>query len=390
MTKKYTDYTTEFATLGYSFKLNLMNDSIECNGQRMTDVKQAIIESKMFDRGYQSVAGIRRSIARNAAENSYHPLQKWMNGLQWNGQDHFGEMIQHFKFEHQKISEIFMWRFLVGCVGKVMSDGQEQNFMLVLDGLQGVGKSYWANWLVSKEIRKYFVEGGLDPDHKDTKIRVVSNFLWEVGELQGTTKKADLESLKNIITQKRMTVRLPYGHFDIDKPITCSFIGTVNENGAGFLNDVTGNRRFAIIKVTNLEWDYTKMSQDDLWSQVVAAYKAGERGELTPQEKAEQATINTEYDTISHVEQFLLAHYDIDTVAYSGKWTPINEIIYLLEENGLSRSNQRLNLMELATVLSKWGCGKSRSNPVTGCGRTTCYNGLREKSMQNANIFAPP
>ena len=387
MTKTYTDYKSAFSSLRLKFRLNEINDSIECNGVRMTDIEALTIESKMFDLGFGSAPGIKRNYTRLAGENAYHPILEWLDSLVWNGQDAFGDLMSYITFEYQAISVQFFRRFMLGCVGKIRN--QDQNFMLTLDGVQGIGKSSLSAYLIPYEMRHYFVEGGLYPDHKDTKLRVISNFLWEVGELQGTTKKADLEALKNIITQGRMNVRKPYGHHDIDKPITCNFIGTVNESGAGFLNDITGNRRFAITKIIAIDWDYINIDISQVWAQINAAYLLGERGKLTRQEQTEQNIINDEYATLSHVEQYLFACFEIDLIAYQDDWTPVQKILQVLEDNGLSKSHQRMNQMELASILSKLKCQKSRSATTTRNGRSVCYNGLMAKASVISNIHIP-
>jgi len=390
MTKKYHQYKTAFKSLGYEFRLNVMNDSIECNKSRVTDIQIATIESEMFDRGFTSASGIKRSLKRLSGENQYHPIIEWFDSLNWDGQDVFGNLMTAIKFKHPQISKQFFWRFLVGCVGKVKSNGREQNVMLVMDGKQGLGKSHLCDWLAPDAIQDYFVEGGMSPGQKDTKIRIMSNLLWEVGELQGITKKVDLEALKNTITEKKITVRPPYGENDIVKPAVCSFIGTVNESGAGFLSDITGNRRFAVVNIQAIDWDYTKLDQDQLWAQIVNAYDNGESGVFTPQEKAEQEIINSEYDTLSHVEQYLFASFYIDIDTYQNEWMPINKILDVLELAGLSKSNQRLNQMELAGILQKNSCQKSRVNSITGHGRATCYNGLMEKTVvKQQNPYIP-
>jgi len=389
MAKKYTEYVTQFNHLKYNFRLNVMNDSIECNGQRISNIQLATLESKMNDYGFPSAPGIARNMTRNAGDNAYHPIKEWLDSLVWDGDSHFDKMMGFFKFEHQKISETFIWRFLLGAVGKVRTDGWEQNFMLVLDSKQNLGKSSWVEWLMPKELKSYFAEGRLEPDNKDDQMRVISKWLWEIGELQATTRKADLESLKNIITQKRMTVRAPYGRFDIDKPITCSFVGTVNESGAGFLADVTSNRRFAIAKILELDFGYDKIDVDQLWAQVNAAYMQNERGKLTPDEKLQQNAINSDYDTMSHVEQFLLAAYEVDVLAHANNWIPAKEIIGKLEEHGLGKSSQRMHFMELAGIITKMGGGKSRKNSVTNYGRATCYSGLKQKNINTGQQWTP-
>lgn len=375
MTKRtYDEYVTAFKILKYSFRMNKMDDSIECNGERMSDGLAAKIESQMIDTGFPSALDTRRNWTRLAFENSYHPIIEYLDNLQWLGQDELGQLLNCFDFEHDEISRVFLRKWLLGCVGKVY--GQDQNYMLVIDGNQGLGKSYFARWL-SGSMSRYFVEGALNPDSNDTKLRVVSNWIWEVGELQYTTRKSDIEALKNIITQVQMTVRPPYGRYDIEKYVLANFIGTINETGAGFLNDPTGTRRFAVIKTRSIDWSYTKLNVEQLWAQIVTQYKAGERGTLTPEEKNQQALINAGYDTTSTTLELLLMHYEIDTNTIK-EWIPIAKIVTDLELLGL-KGNQYQNQKEIASALTKLGCPKSNSNLYTGYGRLTCYQGVKKK-----------
>lgn len=373
MAKKYQDYVQLFTKLGYEFRMNQMDDSIECNGVRMSDGLAAKIESQAIDNGLSSVQ-TKRSWTRLAFENSYHPILEYLDSLQWLGQDVFGQLVGCFDFEQQDISSIFLRKWLLGCVGKARN--QDQNFMLVIDGDQGIGKSFFARWLAGG-MDRYFVEGALNPDSNDTKLRVVSNWLWEVGELQYTTRKADIEALKNIITQVQMTVRPPYGRYDIEKPILANFIGTINETGAGFLNDPTGTRRFAVIKAKSIAWEYTKLNVNQLWAQINTSYKAGARGTLEPDEAQQQALINSGYDTSSTALELLLKYYEIDPATIN-EWMPISNIVIDLEDLGL-KGNQYQNQKEIASALTKLGCPKSTSNKDTNQGRLTCYFGVKRR-----------
>lgn len=381
MSHQYQDYINEFKKLGYSFRMNVMDDSIECNGMRMSDGLAATIESKMIDNGFQSALQVRRNWTRLAFENSYHPIMEYLDSLQWLGQDILGELLACFHFEDDDISHVFIRKWLLGCVGKVYN--QDQNYMLVIDGDQGLGKSYFARWLAGP-MSRYFVEGALNPDSNDTKLRVVSNWIWEVGELQYTTRKSDIEALKNIITQVQMTVRPPYGRYDIEKYILANFVGTINETGAGFLNDPTGTRRFAVVKTHDIDWDYTKLDVEQLWAQITAQYKMGERGTLTPEEKQRQHLINSGYDTTSTALELLLKYYDVEPQTIDA-WTPIADIVTDLELKGL-KGNQYQNQKEIASALTKLGCKKSTSGKETGRGRLTCYQGVDAKILANAHM----
>jgi predicted P-loop ATPase len=387
MAKKYPHYIQSFRQLGYKFRMNEMDDSIEVNGERLNGGLSAKIESEMKDLGFPSAYWIRKNWERFGYENRYHPVHEYLNSLQWVGDPMIDYVISKLEFSNgtEAMARQFLFRFLLGVVGKVLE--QDQNFMLVFDGPQGIGKSHFSRWLCPPKLSRYFVEGSLNPDSNDTKLRVISNMIWEVGELQYTTRKADVEALKNVISQKYMTVRRPYGREDIEKPITTSFIGTINETGAGFLNDRTGSRRFVVIKLTGIDWTYTDLDVDQLWAQVMTCYRSGERGFLTPEEQEEQQKINGSYDITSPVLELFLKHYDVDPAQFN-EWIPIADIITHLEGADIGlKGNQRGNQMELAGILNEMGLEKSRSAPVTGFGRQTCYYGIRQKITSTSSVW---
>jgi predicted P-loop ATPase len=373
--KTHDDYARQFAALGYSFRMNEMDDSVEVNGERINDGIVSEIESNMSDSGY-AVSNCRRAWTYEAYKARYHPIRDYFNGLQWNGEDVFGELMACFKFHNKSFAEVAIWRFMLGTVARVMQSAQ--NFMLVLDGGQGIGKSHFSRWLCP--ISKLFVEGTLNPDSNDTKLRIIANLIWEVGELQYTTRKSDVEALKNIITQQEITARPPYFRYDITKPVTCSFIGTINENGAGFLNDPTGSRRFAVVKIASIDWArYNRIDRDQLWAQIAASYKAGEGWSFTPEEQELQYAINESYTLISSTHEILLNFYEIDPDKYPNVWLPAANILLTLFEKGMNGS-QRQAQMEIAGIMEKLGIEKSDKHATTGNGRLMCYRGVMPKT----------
>lgn len=369
--KTHDDYARQFGALGYSFRMNEMDDSVEVNRERINDGIVAEIESRMGDSGFP-ISNCRRAWTYEAYKAKYHPIKDYFNGLSWNGEDLFGEFMACFDFANKPFSEIAFWRFMIGTVARVMENSQ--NFMLVLDGGQGIGKSWLSRWMCPLE--EYFVEGTLNADSNDTKLRIIAKLLWEVGELQYTTRKSDVEALKNIITQQEITARPPYFRYDITKPVTCSFIGTINENGAGFLNDPTGSRRFAVVKVRSIDWArYTRINKDQLWAQICMVYKAGEGWRFTPDEQEMQFQINESYTLISSTHELLMKFFDIDPDKYPGSWMPAADILLRLFENGMNGS-QRQAQMEIAGIMEKLGIEKSDKNATTGNGRLMSYRGV--------------
>jgi predicted P-loop ATPase len=159
----------------------------------------------------------------------------------------------------------------------------------------------------------------------------------------------------------------------LHKPALASFIGTVN-NDAGILSDRTGNRRFLITTVEQLDWGYTDLDVNQVWAEAQAAYLAGEPWQLTPDEAKRAAELNEGYYEIEDpIEGLLLEHFDVDP--NSRAWTPTTMILQTLEANGL-RGNTRGNSMALASALRALGVDKVRGNNSKGQ-RVWGYKGVR-------------
>ncbi len=367
------DYIAALTALGYTFRLNELDDTLEVNGKPISDAIRAKIFSQMGDGGFKGMARVEHVYTGHAYDNRYHPIKDYLNGLKWDGSNHVERFLDHLTFaENEQAARVFIRRWMLGAVGKVLN--QDQNYMLVLDGPQGVGKSHLARWLCP--LSDYFIEGAIQPDDKDSLLRLMGHWIWEVGELQSTTRKADREALKNFITMKQPTVRRSFGRYDLKKPACASLIGTVNESGSGFLDDRTGNRRFAVVNLRSIDWNYTQaVDMNQLWAEIMTAYQSGERGTLSPAEKQEQSKINAGYGSLSSVEEYLWHYYEVDTS--STVWLSALGIMATLEQNGLT-GNQRANMMELAQILkAKESEGVTKGRPNAGGDRITSYKGLK-------------
>ena len=258
---------------GYFFAINDMSETLTLNNERMDDTKRAKIRNRLRDEGIpiQHAEDVQVEMGDT---HRFHPIKAYLQALHWDGQtDYIALLASHFE---DKESVFYDWlkRWLIGAVAKVMGDGKHQNFMLVLDGPQGSGKSYFAHWICP--LYDYFLESPLNPEDKDSQLRLINNFIWEVGELGHVFRKADREALKRIITMEIVKVRPHYAIDDIYKPAIASFIGTVNDEGGGFLNDPTGNRRYVVTTITKIDWSYTQMDVNDVWGQAYHLYLNGE------------------------------------------------------------------------------------------------------------------
>jgi hypothetical protein len=372
--KRTVDYLLALQAGGVQLRLNEMNGRIEVWGgldllpnapEPMSDIQQDVIINWLTDVGHMGQERMLRAISEAAASNAYHPIKDYLARLRWDGEDRLTAFLDHLTFNPSvgPVGRTFVRRWLIGAVAKVMEQGQ--NFMLVIDGNQGIGKSYLVRWLCP--LPRFFLEGAIHPDDKDTYLRLMSNWIWEVGELEGTTRKADRAALKDFITRREVTIRLPYAKHDIVRPAAASLIGTINEDGAGFLNDPTGTRRFAVIKLDGIDFRYVTIDRDQLWAQVFTLYQDGEPWELTGDERQAQHAVNSHYESDSPVEQYLRKTFawDKDASGRQEHFLPSLDIMQELKAAGLM-GNERANMMEVSTVLKREGLHKARRGGLVG------------------------
>jgi len=363
--------------LGYSFRMNVCSDSVEVNGLRITDAVRAQLLTQMRDLGYKNAQAIEDAVTTEAADNAYHPVRDWMDSLHWDGRDRLTELTSYFPNTHppmvdqagrtRTVFSLYLRRWLVGAVAKVYTG--EQNMMLVLDGPQRIGKSYFVNWLCSC-LPDFFIEAPIRPDDKDYRIRLAEKFIWEVAELDATTRRQDVSALKSFITERTVTVRRPYGRYDITKPAMASLIGTINANSGGFLADPTGSSRFLVVTLERIDFAYVQaIDVRQLWAQAVAMYQAGEPWALSADERAQQDTINEAYEVDIPLTGALATHFDIGD---KDDWMPTSAIVERLTDKGY-----RLGKYDLAAAAAKLGL--ERKQRRVGAQRVYGYDGIREK-----------
>jgi predicted P-loop ATPase len=258
---------------------------------------------------------------------------------------------------------------MIGAVAKIYINAQ--NAMLVWDGGQDVGKSHLARWLCP--VPDYYIEAQLNPDDKDSLVRLATRFIWEVPEVDATTRRAEVAALKDFITREVITVRRAYAKYDMVKPACASLIGTINSDGSGFLRDTTGNRRFLTIRLARIDWGYTQLDVNQLWAQAVALFRAGEPWRLTASEREMRDAINREYQTQNYLE-VLFDKYFIVRPERVDEWLTAEQVMKELEEAGL-KGSQNQNLKDLKVYLNKLGAKTIRPRLANGS-RPTAYAGV--------------
>lgn len=351
------------ATLGFTFRLNLCSDSVEVNGHKISDVTAAEIRVALRDNGMaKQIAAAEDAYIAEAKRNAYHPIKEYLNGLVWDGNDHISRLTGYMQSSDPPIvyasgvkaplHHVYIYRWLIGVVAKALD--AHQLAMLVLDGVQDLGKSYFARWLC-EGMPGYFIESAIKIEDKDTEVRLIDRWIWEVSELDATTRKADQSALKGFITKKEITVRKAYGRYEITKPALAALIGTLN-NSTGFLTDDTGNRRFMITWLISLDFRYVDIDVNQLWAQAVHLYRNNEPWKLVGEERATQNTINKRYEVETVLSDWLDKFFVFDPDA--DEMFSLADILSAMDAEYRPSGSERSQAMELARVLTSKGAKK--------------------------------
>ena len=347
--------------LGYSFRMNKCDDSIEVNDHGLSDALQATIRTDFRDLQLKniSIKAMEDVYIAAAARNAYHPVQDYLRSLEWDGQDHILALIDHLTSDDPPVVyadgteaplyAVYLTKWLIGAVQKVFTG--KQNAMLIFDGAQNLGKSEFVRWLARSMLR-YYHEGPINTADKDNDVRLITAWIWEVSELDATTRKADVSALKDFVSRQLVTVRKAYARNEVKKPAMASLFGTIN-NSVGFLADDTGSRRYWATKITHIDWAYrTNINVDQVWAQAYHLWMNGETNTLEPAEVAAREQANKRYEVQSTLDDYIDMFFII-TGERSDKLSS-GEIIQHLADNNIRLSgSERAQAMELARVLKR-------------------------------------
>jgi len=312
-------------SLGYNFRLNVLEDMVEVNGVRLDDIARSKIHIDMVSMGV-SKTYVDDCINVVAGENLYHPIKHYLNGLVWDGEDRLELFLGYIKGDDLTLTfddgskhplyRLLFSRWLLGCVARALDGDNENAFkhqtpMLVIIGRQGLGKSSLVRWLVSGIGYEYHRESPINPHSTDDIRSMVTKWIWEVSELGSSLRRGDRDALKGFITQEWHTYRKPWGKASITKPTLCNFIGTINPE-TGFLDDPTGHRRFLPVHIAAIDHGYNGIDVNQLWAQLVHMYRNGTSPELSDKERQALEGMYGEHEIENPLQTYLQMYFTIE------------------------------------------------------------------------------
>ena len=210
-----------------------------------------------------------------AAENAFHPVKELVESRKWDGIERVDSLfVDYLGAEDSEYTRTVTRKLLCAAVARIYEPGAKFDYMPILVGAQGIGKS-----LLIKRLGWKWTQDAI-PDIRTSKAYEALDGAWlvEMGEL-ATLNKADRESIKLYLTKTEDTYRKAYARNVTVNKRTCVFVGTTNEKD--FLNDSTGNRRFLPILCSGdsrlKPWEMEPEDVRQVWAEAKEMLDAGER-----------------------------------------------------------------------------------------------------------------
>ena len=285
---------------GITARYNQMTKSVEVIVPRITSVSDEFNNSNLTAaKDFLVTHGVPitralEQIDAIASTNPYCPVRQMIESKPWDGISRFEQFLTQIKTKNPTEARLYLRKWLIQSVAAVyVQNGLSAAGVLVLTGKQNIGKTSFIRKL-GGEVPKGFLEGAtLDPSNKDSVMTTVSHWIVELGELDATFKKSDLAQLKSFITKNEDKLRKPYATKDSEFPRRTVMAGTVNDRQ--FLRDKTGNRRFWVLQVDDIEMN-NLIDIQQLWAEVKTWYDSGETWYFNKEEEQLLNELNTEFE----------------------------------------------------------------------------------------------
>lgn len=209
------------------------------------------------------------AILVHAEEHAFHPVRDYLATLEWDGNKRLPMWLNtYLGVQDSDYATLVGTFFMVSAIARVMRPPVKVDSVLILEGLQGLGKSS----LLHNLFGDWYTDTPMALGDKDGYQQMQGMWCIELAELDAFNK-AENTRAKQFFGSRVDRYRPSYGRMVQEFPRQCVFVGTTNQDR--YLKDSTGNRRYWPVECTKICQEAIKRDRDQLWAEALWWFNQG-------------------------------------------------------------------------------------------------------------------
>jgi len=226
---------------------------------------------------------LEQAISIVCERNRFDAVRDYLVGLKWDETPRLDQMATtYFGAKDSSYTRAVMSKWMLSAVARARTPGCQVDHVIVLEGLQGIGKSTALSILAGSD---YFSDT-LPELGRDAHEHCVGPWIIELAELDHM-RKSEVTALKAFISARAPRFRSAYARRTVEHPRRCVFAATTNEGS--YLADSTGNRRFWPLECERADCEALQRDRDQLWAEALYRLRNGESWHITDPEVCAEA-----------------------------------------------------------------------------------------------------
>jgi len=220
------------------------------------------------------------AVALHANKHTFNEVRNYLAGLEWDGVKRLDTLLVDYLGAQDNVyTRAVIRKSLAAAVARVMTPGCKYDYMPILAGPQGIGKSTFLRLLGLR----WYSDSLQTFEGKEASEMIQGIWINELGELNGLSK-SETNAVKQFLSRTEDIYREPFGRRTACFPRRGVFFGTTNDSE--FLKDRTGNRRFWPVDVGVQPCTKSVFAQladeiDQIWAEAFCYWQLGEALYLT-------------------------------------------------------------------------------------------------------------
>jgi predicted P-loop ATPase len=232
----------------------------------MSDADYTRLRLRLEAVGFKPVGRelMRDAVAYIADEITIDSAQLWLRGLVWDGVPRVKKYLHgYFGSENTKYADAVSRYIWTALAGRVLDPGCKVDMMPILYGAQGIRKSSGIA-AMAPDVSMFCELSFSEINHDNIARKMRGMLVCEFAEMDGLHGR-EIESTKKFVTRTHEQWVPKFKEFTTTFPRRSLFIGSTNSNE--LLDDITGNRRWLPIEVTDVRVDDINRDRDQLWAE---------------------------------------------------------------------------------------------------------------------------